>query len=211
MDYHEWHGHSTAGAAMSTLRDEIKGIEQTRDPLTRGLLLAALVTRLFKAAGFDLVVVGGSAVEVYTEGAYMSGDIDLCKRNLRPVPPRTAQDLMAKLGATGGPRSWKVAGIFVDLLGLIENEAVTPYRKIETPYGALEIIPPELILVERVLLAMHPAPNPEARRVARLLMAVCVSGATPVDWDEVERLAALPAFAVADELKNLRQEVQGEV
>ena len=61
------------------------------------------------------------------------------------------------------------------------------------------------------LLAMHPAPNPEARRVARLLMAVCVSGATPVDWDEVERLAALPAFAVADELKNLRQEVQGEV
>ena len=51
-------------------------IEATDDLLARAMKLAGLVTTLFAARGFPLVVVGGSAVEFYTEGGYMSGDID---------------------------------------------------------------------------------------------------------------------------------------
>jgi hypothetical protein len=118
---------------------------------------------------------------------------------------------MAKLGASGGPRSWKVAGLYVDLLGLLENEARTPLRTLETPCGPVQIIPPELVLVERALLAWYPQPDPEARKVAKKILAVCLSGRTPTDWREVERLAALPAFNIRDEISELRKEVTREI
>jgi hypothetical protein len=191
--------------------EELRDIEQTEDLVERALKLAALVTRLFAEEGWDLVVVGGSAVEFYTEGAYMSGNIDLCRRTASPIPLRRAQELMGQLGATGGPRSWKVAGLFVDLLGLLENEAQSPCRDIDTPFGKVVVAPAELVLVERVLLAYYPNPDEEARDVARKMMAVCLTEKTPVDWDEVERLAGMPAFGITDELAQLRAEVANEL
>lgn len=56
-------------------------IEATGDLLERAMKLAGLITTLFAQHGFHLVVVGGSAVEFYTEGGYMSGDIDFCRRS----------------------------------------------------------------------------------------------------------------------------------
>ena len=190
---------------------EVRKIEETPDLLDRALRLSGLVTRIFREAGWELVVVGGSAVEFYTEGSYMSGDIDLCRRSLSPIPLRLAQDLMGKLGATGGPRSWKVAGLFVDMLGFLENEATTPCRTIGTPSGAISVIPAELAVVERTLLAFYPQPDPEARDVAKKMLAVCVSGDTPVDWDEIRRLARLPSFNVLNELDQLKKEVTREL
>ena len=196
---------------MDKTEQELRDIEATPDLLSRALKLSGLVTRLFGEAGWDLVVVGGSAVEFYTEGAYMSGDIDLCRRNLRSIPLRQAQDLMGRLGATGGPRSWKVAGLFVDLLGFLENEARTPCRTIGTPCGSISVMPAELAVVERALLAFYPQPDAEARAVAGKLLAVCLSGETPVDWKEIRRLAKLPSFNVERELDTLCEEVKREL
>lgn len=196
---------------MNGPQQEIRNIEAIPDLLSRALQLAGLVTRLFRDAGWDLVVVGGSAVEFYTEGAYMSGDIDLCRRSVTPIPLRLAQDLMGSLGATGGPRSWKVAGLFVDLLGPLENEATTPCRRMDTPSGSISVMPAELAVVERTLLAFYPQPDPEARAVAKKLLAVFINGVTPVDWTEIQRLAALPAFNINDELQALKQEVTDEL
>jgi hypothetical protein len=195
---------------MSGLATILREIESTSNLLERALKLAGLVTRIFAEAGWPLVVVGGSAVEFYTEGAYMSGDIDLCRRTLAPIPLRQAQDLMAQLGATGGPRSWKVAGLYVDLLGLLENEALTPLRTVQTPYGPVSLMPAELALVERTLMACYPQPDPAAREVARKFMAVCLDGTTPVDWHEVARLAALSSFNIVRELEELKREVTSE-
>jgi hypothetical protein len=196
---------------MKTVEQQVRAIAATPDLLDRALQLAGLVTRIFGEAGWNLVVVGGSAVEFYTEGAYMSGDIDLCRRKAAPIPLRQAQELMGLLGATGGPRSWKVAGLFVDLLGLLENEATTPCRTMTTPYGAICVMPAELVVVERALLAFYPRPDNDARAVAKKLLAVCLTGETPLDWKEVGRLARLPAFDIAKELDALIQEVRREV
>jgi len=196
---------------MDDMQQTIRDIESTPDLLERALKLAGLVTRVFREAGWELVVVGGSAVEFYTEGSYMSGDIDLCRKTLKRIPLRRAQDLMGPLGATGGPRSWKIAGLYVDLLGVLENEAKTPCRTIETPCGPIAVLPAELALVERTLLAFYPRPDAEARAVAKKLLAVCVSGETPVDWAEVVRLAGLPSFNVVRELDDLRKEVSREL
>ena len=186
-------------------------IRSTQDLLEKAMKLSGLVTTLFKEVGWDLVVVGGSAVEFYTEGAYMSGDVDFCRRTLPPIPLRVAQDVMSQLEATGGPRSWLAAGLFVDLLGPVENEAVTPYRDLQTPYGTVSILPVELVLVERVLTAVYPRPDAEARGVATKLMTVCLKGAVSIDWQEVERLAALPAFRITEEFRRFKKEVADEI
>ncbi len=196
---------------MNDLRERLRLVEDAAEPLEKALLLAALVSGLFREAGADMVVVGGSAIEFYTEGAYMSGDIDLCRMGPGRAEPRTAQELMGRIGATGGPRSWKVLGLYVDLLGSVESDARTPFRELETPLGAVKLIQPEMALVERVLVANYPARNPEAEDCARKMMAVCVGGALPVDWVEIRRLAGLREYGIGAELERMAEEVRREL
>ena len=180
-------------------------IESTSDLLERALKLSGLITTLFQRHGFPLVVVGGSAVEFYTEGGYMSGDIDFCRKTLNAIPPRLMQEIIAELGGKGVARSWEVCGLYIDLLGLLENESVLPNRELETPYGTVRIIPPELALVERILIAYYP-PSAELLVTARKMMVAALSD-SDFNWNEAERLAALPSFGVLDELRKLRMEV----
>ncbi len=186
-------------------------IAETQDLVAKALKLAAVISRLFAEEGCELVVVGGSAVEFYTEGAYMSGDIDLCRNSLKRVSLRRAQELMGSIGAKGGPRSWQVAGLYVDILGLLENEARSPLRVINTSLGPVTLIPPELVLVERTLQSYYPCLDEEAKSVAKKMLAVCLTGQTEVDWLEIDRLAALPDFGVQQELRQLRSEVEDEL
>lgn len=181
-------------------------INSTTDLLERSLKLAGLLTSRFAKLGFPLVVVGGSAVEFYTEGGYMSGDIDLCRTTLKPIPPRLMQEVVAELGGKGVARSWRICGLCVDMLGFFESETVLPFRELETPYGIVRIIPPELSLVERVLVAYFP-PSEEALATARKMMVAALAD-TAFNWDEARRLAALPSFGVARELESLRREVE---
>ena len=99
-------------------------IEATSDLLERALKLSGLITTLFAERGFHLVVVGGSAVEFYTEGGYMSGDIDFCRKTLKAIPPRIMQEVAERLGGKGLGRNWLICGLYVDILGLLESEPV---------------------------------------------------------------------------------------
>ena len=190
------------------MKNALEDINATTDLLERALKLAGLLTSLFQKRGFPLVVVGGSAVEFYTEGGYMSGDIDLCRTSPKAIPLRVMQEVIAELGGRGVARSWKVCGLCVDMLGFLESETVLPCRELETPYGVVRIIPPELALVERVLIANCPF-SEEAMITARKMMAAALAD-TAFDWNEAERLAALPSFAVTGELEKLRHEVAND-
>ena len=187
------------------IKKAMADIMSTSDLLERALKLAGLITTLFQRHGFPLVVVGGSAVEFYTEGGYMSGDIDFCRKSLNAIPPRLMQEIISELGGKGVARSWEVCGLCVDLLGVLENESVLPNRELETPFGTVRIIPPELALVERILVAFYP-PSSELLTTARKMMVAAV-GDPDFNWDEAERLAALPSFGVLEELRRLRVEV----
>ena len=187
------------------IRKAIADITSTSDLLERALKLAGLITTLFQQHGFPLVVVGGSAVEFYTEGGYMSGDIDFCRKSLNAIPPRLMQEIISELGGKGVARSWEVCGLYVDLLGILENESVLPDRELETPFGTVRVIPPELALVERILVAFYP-PSSELLTTARKMMVAAV-GDPNFNWDDAERLAALPSFGVLEELRRLRVEV----
>ena len=184
-------------------------IEATGDLLERALKLSGLVTTLFAERGFPLVVVGGSAVEFYTEGGYMSGDIDFCRKTLKAIPPRIMQEVVTKLGGKGVARSWLVCGLYVDLLGVLESESTKPNRELETPYGTVSVIPPELALVERVLFAYCP-PTAECVPSARQMMVAALKD-DRFDWTEAERLADSPDFKILDEFKRLKQEMSDEL
>jgi len=180
-----------------------RDIEATADLLERALKLSGLITTLFAQRGFPLVVVGGSAVEFYTEGGYMSGDIDFCRKTLRAVPPRVMQEVAESLGGKGLGRNWLICGLYVDLLGVLETESQLPERILQTPYGDIKILPPELALVERVLYAEQDA---ECVASARQMMAAALADSR-FDWAEAERLAVLPDFKVAEKLSELKQEL----
>lgn len=74
----------TADAIQRALAD----ITAETDPTLKHLKLASLVSAVFRVRGVELVVVGGSAIEFYTEGAYVSGDLDMCL--ISPARPSTS-------------------------------------------------------------------------------------------------------------------------
>ena len=186
--------------AIATARADI---EATGDLLERALKLSGLITTLFAERGFHLVVVGGSAVEFYTEGGYMSGDIDFCRKTLKAIPPRIMQEVAERLGGKGLGRNWLICGLYVDILGLLESETSLADRVVQTPYGEVRMLPPELALAERVLFAEQDA---ECVASARQMMAAALKDAD-FDWAEAERLAALRDFSVLPQMHKLKEEI----
>ena len=63
------------------IKAALADISAEKDPTQKALKMSSLCSAIFREKGVDLVLVGGSAIEAYTEGAYTSGDIDLCISN----------------------------------------------------------------------------------------------------------------------------------
>jgi hypothetical protein len=124
---------------------------------------------------------------------------------------RTRQELMGRLGGRGGPRSWEVAGQYVDILGEVETLARTPFDSIEAPYGVVRLLSPEDLLVERTLISVYPQPDESADACARKLIAVALSGQVELDWQEARRLAQLPEYRIVPTLEALVSEVANEL
>jgi hypothetical protein len=194
------------------IKSALADITAEQDPTLKSAKLASLCSALWAERGVELVVVGGSAIEILTEGAYASGDLDLCHANKATLPVSERHEVMGLLGAKGGPRNWQVAGMYLDLLGPVESFARTPFRRVEAPYGCILLMKPEDLLVERVLMTFYLGESQTARDCAKKLIAMILDGVIPVDWNEVRRLANLPEYrnlpecvklvqAVADELK----------
>lgn len=181
------------------------------DPTIKSLKMASVCSALWAERGVELVVVGGSAIELLTEGAYASGDIDMCHINKATLPIRERQEIMGLLGAKGGPRNWQVAGMYVDVLGPAESFARTPYRRVQAPYGDVQVMKPEDLLVERVLISVYPGENETARHCAEKFIAVILGGAIAVNWEEVRRLANLPEYRNLPECVKLVKEVADEL
>jgi hypothetical protein len=186
-------------------------ISGEQDATLKSLKLASLCSALWAERGVRLVVVGGSAIEILTEGAYASGDLDLCHLTAATLSLRERQELMGLLGAIGGPRNWQVAGMYVDLLGPVESFSRAPYRRVQAPFGEVLVMKPEDLLVERVLVAVYPSENQTARDCAKKLISAILGGAIEVDWSEVRRVANLPEYLNFPECVKLVNEIADEL
>jgi len=192
------------------IQTALADISAERDGTAKSLKLASLCSALWGERGVELVVVGGSAIEILTEGAYASGDLNMCHVHPTTLPIRERQEIMGRLGAKGGPRNWQVAGMYLDLLGPVESFARTPFRRVQGPYGEVQVMKTEDLLVERVLCSVYPERDETARRCARELAMVALSGVVPVDWSEVLRVANLPEYRNVEECRSLVNEVANE-
>ncbi|HEY2328526.1 MAG TPA: hypothetical protein VGI63_01795 [Verrucomicrobiae bacterium] len=196
---------------MAKIKSALADITAEQDPTLKSAKLASLCSTLWAERGVELVVVGGSAIEILTEGAYASGDLDMCHTTATTLPLQQRKEIMALLGAKGGPRNWQVAGMYLDLLGYAESFARTPFRRIEAPFGSLLLMKPEDLLVERVFMSFYTGDNPAARKCAKILVSVALRNEVGMDWNEVRRLANLPAYGNLPECAKLVKEVADEL
>ncbi len=179
-------------------------IRAETDSNRKNLLVATLVSDLFRAAGADPVIVGGSAVEVYTEGRYVSGDVDICFTGARLPSPRNREDVMSSIGKSLGVRQWSVDGVMVDVLGAVETTARTPFQEI----GGLKLIQIEDLIAERILVATQPHRSAERLAVAKTLLTAALAGLISIDMQELNRVAASPDYEVSAELNRLSAEIK---
>lgn len=193
------------------IKSALADITAERDPTLKSAKLASLCSALWAERGVELVVVGGSAIEILTEGAYASGDLDMCHASKATLPMAERQEIMGLLGAKGGPRNWQVAGMYLDLLGPAESFARTPFRRIEAPYGSFLVMKPEDLLVERVLMTFYLGESQTARNCARILISVALRGEIAMDWDEVRRVANRPEYRNLPECVQLVKEIADEL
>ncbi|HUB87319.1 MAG TPA: hypothetical protein VMB22_05465 [Verrucomicrobiae bacterium] len=193
------------------IKAALADITAEQDPTLKSAKLASLCSALWAERGVQLVVVGGSAIEILTEGAYASGDLDVCHANKASLSIAERREVMALLDAKGGPRNWQIAGMYFDLLGPAESFARTPFRRIEAPYGSFLVMKPEDLLVERVLMTFYLGESQVARDCAKKLTAVILGGDLDVDWDEVRRLANLPEYRNLPECEKPVKEVADEL
>jgi hypothetical protein len=193
------------------IKSALADVTAEQDPTLKSAKLASLCSALWAERGVELVVVGGSAIEILTEGAYASGDLDMCHANKATLPIAERKEIMGLLGAKGGPRNWQVAGMYLDLLGPAESFSCTPFRRIEAPYGSFLVMQPEDLLVERVLMTFYLGESPTARDCARKFISVILTGGVAVNWDEVRRLANLPEYRNLPQCVKMVKEIADEL
>ena len=193
------------------IKSALADVTAEQDPTLKSAKLASLCSALWLERGVELVVVGGSASEILTEGAYASGDLDMCHATKASLSVAERKEIMGLLDAKGGPRNWQVAGMYLDLLGPAESFANTPFRRIEAPYGSFLVMKPEDLLVERILMTFYLGESPTARDCARKFISVILTGGVAVNWDEVRRLANLPEYRNLPQCEKLVKEVADEL
>lgn len=175
--------------------EEVEAIlRQAKEADRRILHFAALLRKEAGLGPDDLVVVGGSAIEIYTEGAYVSGDIDVCAPR-DPVVSVLTRWRFKHTGREWARLDWRVV---LDVVGPWVSGSMRLSRVVDTPYGPVRVGSIEDLIVGRLALVKY-WNEPEEYRNARLL--VLLPG---LDWDYLARRAAQEDLT--GELSALRSE-----
>lgn len=92
----------------------IRGLLKIEDPVKRRAMFVALLSKeMVKKGGSPPVVVGGEAVEIYTQGGYTTGDIDII------APLDALEPVLEQWGFEKTGRVWlnKELDIYIDWRG----------------------------------------------------------------------------------------------
>ena len=153
------------------------------DPTQRRLAFAALLVRESGVDTDDFIVVGGSAIEFYTRGAYTSGDIDIVSSKLEPF-----RRVLAGWGFASQGRLW-----YSDELAIVIDFVKFPYtgdvrrtQVLTTPFGPLRLAAIEDLIIKRLLSAKYWKIKGDVDH-ARILAA---QYRDTLDWDYMRSYAA---------------------
>ena len=159
---------------------------------------AALLGRESGLGSEGLTVVGGSALEIYTEGAYVSQDVDLIAEDRDRV-----EAVLRGWGFRSEGMYWTSADFppSVQIVGRYDSGSRERNQIISTRYGRVRLASIEDIVVKRLVESSHWR---KSRALAEAMLAVERLG-TKMDWDYVELRAMQDG--VADLLVDLRHRV----
>jgi hypothetical protein len=183
---------------MTTTREVEAALNQAAGEDQRILFFVAL---LRKEAGLgldDIVVVGGSAIELYTEGSYVSGDIDICAPR-EPLATALAAWGFKRPGREWARLDWRVV---LDIVGRFPSGSMRHTRVLDTPYGSVRVGAVEDLIVRRLALVKF-WNEPQEYQNARLLIAL-----PGLDWEYLSETA--DREGVAEVLTELRREFGSE-
>jgi hypothetical protein len=162
---------------------------------SRIILFGALLST---EIGSEVIVVGGSAIEVYTRGGYASGDIDIVggEERIRTVLKRWG---FHKDGRIWIQEDWKLA---VDTVGEHYTGDRSRTRELSTSYGRVRLAGVEDLIAKRLASAKHWNIPDDIGQAAQLLAGF----GDEIDWTYLQEVAA--RHAVTDLLIDLRKRVE---
>ena len=147
-------------------------------PDRRLQIFSALLTSE-SGLGIDgLTVVGGSAIEIYTGGAYVSGDVDYITTSREKVATALRGWSFKDEGKWFSKKEW---GLFVDVMQTTGTGSRRLTRVITTRAGPFRIAAIEDLLIKRVREAVNWQHREEAFDQAVLLARY----SDKVDWEYV--------------------------
>jgi hypothetical protein len=119
----------------------------------RIVIFGALLAKTTGLCG-SLVIVGGSAISVYTSGPYVSEGIDFVGRRARITP--TLARWGFRLDKKGSRPYWvrDDLGLVVDLVGRTRYAGLESHvRTFQTTYGPVRVAAPEDLVIRRLIFA----------------------------------------------------------
>ena len=119
--------------------------DDTLNDLSKRLKIGAIITSAFKEKGFDIILTGGTAVEYYTAGNYMTGDSDY---HIRADADK--EKIMHELGFIGENRNYRLDGQYIEFVSTEYMGEKDRVIKQKTKYGDINIIGLEDILIDRI-------------------------------------------------------------
>jgi hypothetical protein len=145
--------------------------------------LAARISGAMEEAGIQAVLSGGAAVQIYTENAYLTPDLDF----VSSASHKALDPVMNKLGfvrVAGMPRYYKhpASDYYVEFPPgpvAVGGKVLRQWGRVETPAGSIVILTPTQCVMDR-LSAYYAWNDPQSLR-----LAVLVATKHDVDLDEI--------------------------
>jgi hypothetical protein len=148
-------------------------------PDRRLRIFTALLTSESGLGTDGLMVVGGSAIEIYTGGSYVSGDVDYVTDSRNAVAQVLRSWSFKNEGKWFSKKEW---GLFVDVMETPGTGSRRLTRIINTKAGPFRIAAIEDLLIKRV----REAVNWQGRKEAFDQAVLLARHADKVDWKYVE-------------------------
>lgn len=182
---------------MTSAQDVAEALAAESATDQRILKFAAL---LGAEAQTDVIVVGGSAIEIYTRGGYVSGDIDL-------VGSRSAiRRVLSEWGFVTRGRVWVHEGwkLVVDLVGEVYTGDRYRLSTVVTSFGPVRLAALEDLIIKRLAEAKHW----QVQRALQEAALVWRAHGDALDQTYLDLQAR--RYEVTDILRDLRRTIQGQ-
>ena len=185
--------------------DDLLNIE---DPVKkRAYFVALLSEEIVKKGGRPPIIVGGEALEIYTQGAYTTGDIDL------KTPSKLTEKILEEWDFVKGGRTWfnEKLDIYVDLLGETLEEGPEAEKRVEQIEIAQSKIIRVLSIEDLVIDRLNSSKwwgDKDSRMWVKIMFEICRKIGKDIDMDYLKKRAS--SEDVEDILNEALQELNSD-